>query len=120
MSSKPPGGPRWPDLGFSLPSSLKHQSFKKLLEESFSCFSCCITALLGGIPDGSVVYNPPAKQETWVQSLGREDPMEKEMETNSSILAWEIPQTEEPGRLQSMRLQTVGHDLATKHHQQPQ
>ena len=46
--------------------------------------------------------------------------MEKEMETNSSILAWEIPQTEEPGGLQLTRLQRVGHDLATKHQQQPQ
>ena len=44
-------------------------------------------------------------QETWVQSLGREDPLEKEMGTHSSILAWEIPWTEEPGGLQSMRLQ---------------
>ena len=41
-------------------------------------------------------------QETWVQSLGQEDPLEKEMATHSSILAWEIPWTEEPGRLQSM------------------
>ena len=41
-------------------------------------------------------------QETWVQSLGQEDPLEKEMVTQSSILAWEIPRTEEPGRLQSM------------------
>ena len=44
-------------------------------------------------------------QETWVQSLGREDPLEKEMTTHSSILAWKIPWTEEPGRLQSMGLQ---------------
>ena len=48
--------------------------------------------------------------ETWVQSLGWEDPLEKEMATQSSILAWEIPWTEEPGRLQSMGSQTVGHD----------
>ena len=44
-------------------------------------------------------------QETWVQSLGREDPPEEEMETHSSILAWEIPQTEEAGGLQSLGLQ---------------
>ena len=43
------------------------------------------------------VKNPPAKPETWVLSLDQEDPLEKEMATNSSILAWEIPQTEEPG-----------------------
>ena len=48
--------------------------------------------------------------ETWVQSLGWEDPLEKEMATQSSILAWEIPWTEEPGRLQSMGSQRVGHD----------
>ena len=49
-----------------------------------------------------MVKNPPAMQEMWVQSLGGEDPLEKGMETDSSILAWEIPWTEEPGRLQSM------------------
>ena len=52
----------------------------------------------------------PAMQETWVRSLGQEDPMEKEMATHSSILAWRIPWTEQPGRLQSMGLQGVGHD----------
>ena len=49
-------------------------------------------------------------QETWVRSLGREDPLEKEMATHSSTLAWKIPWTEEPGRLQSMESQRVGHD----------
>ena len=53
-------------------------------------------------------------QETQVQSLGGEDPLEKEMATHSSILAWRIPGTEEPGGLQSMGLQRVRHDLATK------
>ena len=48
------------------------------------------------------VKNLPAMQETWVQSLGREDPLEKEMAIHSSILAWRIPWTEEPGWLQSM------------------
>ena len=52
----------------------------------------------------------PAMQETWVRSLGREDPLEKEIATHSSILAWSIPWTEEPGRLQSMGSQRVGHD----------
>ena len=46
-----------------------------------------------------MVKNPPALQETWVRSLGWEDPLEKEMASHSSILAWEIPWTEEPGRL---------------------
>ena len=51
-----------------------------------------------------------AMQETWAQSLGWEDPPEKEMATHSSILAWRIPWTEEPGGLQPMRSQRVGHD----------
>ena len=53
-------------------------------------------------------------QETQVQCLSQEEPLEKEMATHSSILVWRIPWTEEPGRLQSMGLQRVGHDLATK------
>ena len=55
-----------------------------------------------------MVKNPPAMQEMWVQSLGWEDPQEKEMATHSSILAWRIPWTEEPGGLQSMVPQRVG------------
>ena len=56
------------------------------------------------------VKHLPTMWETRVQSLGREDPLEKEMATHSSTLAWKIPWTEEPGRLQSMGLQRVGHD----------
>ena len=56
------------------------------------------------------VKNLPAVQETEFRSLGREDPLEKEMATYSSILAWEIPWTEEPLRLQPMGSQRVGHD----------
>ena len=52
-----------------------------------------------------MVKNPPTMQKTWVQSLGQEDPLEQEMATHSSMLAWEIPWTEEPRRLQSMRSQ---------------
>ena len=52
-----------------------------------------------------MVKNPPAMQETQVRSMGREDPLEKRMATHSSILAWRIPLTEEPGGLQSMGLQ---------------
>ena len=55
----------------------------------------------------------PAIRETCVRSLGQEDPLEKEMATHSSILAWKIPWVEEPSGLQSMGLQRVGHDLAT-------
>ena len=57
-----------------------------------------------------MVKNLPAMQETWVQSLVQEDPLEKEMATHSSTLAWKIPWMEEPGRLQSMGSQRVGHD----------
>ena len=56
------------------------------------------------------VKNPPAVQGARVQSLGQEDPLEKEMATQTSILAWRSPWTEEPGRLQSMGLQRVGQD----------
>ena len=58
----------------------------------------------------------PGMQETRVRSLGREDPLEKEMATHSSTLAWRIPWREEPGRLQSMGSQRVGHDWATLLH----
>ena len=57
-----------------------------------------------------MVENLPAMQETWVQSLGQEDPLEKDRATHSSILAWRIPWTEEPGGLQSIGLQRVGHN----------
>ena len=56
------------------------------------------------------VKHLPATQETWVQSLGQEDLLEKEMATHSSTLAWKIPWMEEPGRLQSLGSQRVGHD----------
>ena len=56
------------------------------------------------------VKNLPAMRETWVQSLGWEDPLEEDMATHFSVLAWRIPWIEEPGRLQSMGLQRVGHD----------
>ena len=55
----------------------------------------------------------PAMQETWARSLSQEDPLEKGMTTHSSILAWRIPWTEEPGWLQSMGFTTVRHDRAT-------
>ena len=61
-----------------------------------------------------MVKNPQAMQKMWVRSLGWEDSLEMEMATYSTILAWAISRTEEPGRLQSMGSQRVGHDLATK------
>ena len=60
-----------------------------------------------------MIKNLPAMQETQVQSLGQEDPLEKGMATHSSILACRIPWTEEPGRLQSMGLQRLRHDWTT-------
>ena len=57
-----------------------------------------------------LVKNLPAMQETCVRSLGQEDPLKKEMATHSTILAWRIPWMEEPGELQSMGSQRVGHD----------
>ena len=65
-----------------------------------------------------MVKNLPAVQETWVQSLGQEDPLEKGMATHSSILTWKILWTEEPGKLQSMGSQRVGHDQAANTHTQ--
>ena len=62
------------------------------------------------------VKNLPAVRETWVRSLGGEDPLEKEIATYPSILAWEIPWTEEPGGLQFMQSQRVGHDWGTNTH----
>ena len=67
-----------------------------------------------GFPGGSVIKKALPIQETWVQSLGWEDPLEKEMATHSSVLAWEIPWTEGPDGPWSMGLQCVRHDLVTK------
>ena len=77
------------------------------------CLWCHVKGLMG-FPDGSVVKNPAAMQETWVQSLCQEDAPEEEIATHSSIIAWEILWTEESDGLQSMVLQRVGHDLATE------
>ena len=67
-----------------------------------------------------MVKNLPAKQEMQVRSLGLESPLEKGMATHSSTLAWEIPWSEDPGGLQSVVSQRVGHNLATKQQQQLQ
>jgi len=77
-----------------------------------------MSQILQGFSGDPVVKNLPAIQETGIRSLDQKDPMEREMATHSSILVWEIPRTEEPGRLQSQR---VRHDRATnttttKHH----
>ena len=62
-----------------------------------------------GFPGGSVIKNLPAMQETQMRSLAQEEPLEKETATHSSILAWEIAWTAEPGGLQSLKLQRVRH-----------
>ena len=72
------------------------------------------------LPSASVVKYPPAVQKTQVPSLGWEARLEKEMATHSSILAWKNQRTEEPGVLQSMGSQRVGHNLATEHPPQRQ
>ena len=60
----------------------------------------------------------PTMRETWVRSLGREDPLEKEMATHSSTLAWKIPWAEEPGRQHSMGSKRAGHNIVTEHRAQ--
>ena len=65
--------------------------------------------ILGASLVAQMVNNVPAMWETWVQSLGQDDPLEKGMATHSSLLAWRIPWTEEPGRLQATGSQRVGH-----------
>ena len=65
---------------------------------------------LGASLEAQMVKNLPAMQETWVRSLGWEDPLEEDMATHSSFLAWRIPWTEEPGGLQSIVSHRVAHD----------
>ena len=77
---------------------------------SFKQITQCGFGYIGVSLVVQVVKNLPATWETQVQSLGQEDPLEKEMATHSSILAWRIPWTEDPGRLQSMGSQRVRHD----------
>ena len=72
-----------------------------------------------GFSGGSAVKNPPANAGDIGLIPGSGDPLEKERTTHSSILAWELPWTEEPGRLQSIGSQRVRHDLTTKQQQSP-
>ena len=74
------------------------------------------TDVFKGFPGGSVVKNLSVQEtQKTIWSLGQEDPLEEEMAAHSSNLVWEIPWTEEPGRLQSVGLQRVGHDWAHTH-----
>ena len=84
-----------------------------ILSKIYICpFHCYRTSLVA-----QMVKCLPTMQETRVQSLGQEDRLEKEMATHSSVLAWKTPWMEEPGRLQSMGWQRVGHDWATSQSQ---
>ena len=74
------------------------------------CLFAVLYILFGASLVAQRVKRLPTLWETWVQTLGREDPLEKEMATHSSTLAWKIPWTEKLGRLQSMGSQRVGHD----------
>ena len=80
------------------------------LETRPECLSGDVLIKIGTSLVAQTVKRLPAMWETWVQSLGQEDPLEKEMATHSSTLAWKIPWMEEPGRLQSMGSQRVRHD----------
>ena len=85
------------------------------LENSMDCIVHGVAKSWIGLSDFhfQTVRNSPAVQENWVRSLGWEDPLEKGMATHSTIFAWEIPWTEEPGGLQSVGSQGVRHNLAT-------
>ena len=80
------------------------------VQQSGSVLYICIFIYIKASLVAQLVKNSPAMQETWVRSLDWEDPPEKGMATHSSILAWSIPWTEEPGSLQSMGSQRVGHN----------
>ena len=89
--------------------ALQERPWLKCYREE-SILTPCFCLFVGDFPGDSVVKNARAMQETWVQSLGWEDLLEKETATPSSILAWKIPWMEEPDGLQSMGLQRVGHN----------
>ena len=111
----------WSGLLFPSPGDLPDPGIEPLS----TCISCIADGFFtaeplepAGKPQSNMAWylvaqrlkRLPAMWETWVQSLGQEDPLEKEMATHSSILAWRIPRTEEPGGLQSMGSQRVRHD----------
>ena len=105
---------------FSRPRSLQHSQYSWFswiqgLNTMLWFFFLKAQYIMFIIPPlvAQTVKHLPTMWETWVQSLGQEGLLEKEMETHSSIFAWKIPWTEEPGRLQSMKSQRVGHDWAT-------
>ena len=100
--------PRGPSRDY-YPREIKTMSSQRLVRGQIcSCFILTRTSLVT-----QMIKNLPAIQETWVQSLCWEDPLEKEMATDSSTLVWKIPWTEEPGKLQSTGSQRIGHNWAT-------
>ena len=98
-------------LAETYPPSPRSQPKCHLLREPFSCYPFLHSLV------AQRVEHLPAMRETWVGSLGWENPLEKEMATHSSILAWKMPCMEKPGRLQSMGSQRVRHDLVTSLYQ---
>ena len=121
---------KWPSFGTELQVDSK-TSFKSNISmmecvinidffTSIYQLICCLTNTLEFRTSlvAQTVKHLCTMQETEVQSLGQEDLLEKKMETHSSILVWETARTEEPGRIQSIGLQRVGYDLATKQQQQ--
>ena len=100
-------GPGWREMG-----RLKRDSNAGRTEAAFDqkhLPTWCSVMTYMDFPGGLVVKNSPAVWETWVRSLGQEDPLEKEMAIHSSVLAWRIPRMEKPSRLQSTGSQRVGH-----------
>ena len=104
---------------FNLGNYLGNLSFSWLADgegrrwNSYHCNLALLSLLLRASLVARMVKHLPAMKETWVRSLGWEDPLEKEMATHSSILAWKIPWMEDTGRLQSTGSQRAGHDWAT-------
>ena len=108
-------GEYYHDTSFSILGAPQRGRANKLIRQLLEAFpEWTFWSTQWGFLDGSVVMNPPAMKETWVRSLGQEDPLEEEMATHSSILAWKIPWTEEAGGLQSKGSQRVRYDWATK------
>ena len=107
----------WPVV--STPSTVSMGGIQGRSDEWMNCYRFKMALAVSFLGSSPLLYlsltvkRLHAVQETWVRSLGWEDPLEKEMATHSSTLAWKIPWTEEPGRLQSMGSQRVGHDWAT-------
>ena len=111
-------------LAFMTQDTVYFCEYSKCSWKECTFFSCWVeysvnqTQFVNGIFGASLVTqtvnNLPAMQETWVRSLGQEDPLEKGMATRSSFLAWRIPWTEEPGWLQSMGSQRVRHNWVTQ------